>query len=61
MGGVRERSKRERSKRGEPMTDILAFALAAEVVTLFYWWLRGGLNDLTELISLVQKAMRGDK
>ncbi len=45
----------------EPMTDILAFALAAEVVTLFYWWLRGGTNDVAELISLVQKAMRGDK
>ena len=43
------------------MTDILAFAIAAELVTLFYWWFRGGLNDLTELISLVQKAMRGDE
>ena len=61
MGCVREGSERERSKRGEPMTDILAFTIAAELVTLFYWWFRGGLNDLTELISLVQKAMRGDK
>ena len=43
------------------MTDILAFAIAAELVTLFYWWLRGGTNDVAELISLVQKAMRGDK
>ncbi len=24
------------------MTDILAFAIAAELVTLFYWWLKGG-------------------
>ena len=56
MGGTGKRIK-----RGEPMTDILAFAIAAELVTLFYWWFRGGLNDLTELISLVQKAMRGDK
>ena len=43
------------------MTDILAFALAVEVVTLFFWWLKGGWGDVTELISLVQKAMRGDK
>ena len=43
------------------MTDILAFAIAAELVILFYWWLRGGLSDVAELISLVQKAARGDK
>lgn len=43
------------------MTDILAFAIAAELVTLFYWWFRGGLNDLTELIVIVRKAMRGDR
>ena len=43
------------------MSDILAFTIAAELVTLFYWWLRGGMNDVAELISLVQKAMRGDK
>lgn len=45
----------------EPMTDVIAFALAAELVTLFYWWLRGGMNDVAELISLIQKAARGDK
>lgn len=43
------------------MTDVIAFALAAEVIALFYWWLRGGLNDVAELISLVRKAARGDK
>jgi|JI10StandDraft_1071094.scaffolds.fasta_scaffold2510918_2 hypothetical protein len=43
------------------MTDVIAFALAAELVTLFYWWFRGGMNDVTELISLVRKATRGDK
>ena len=43
------------------MTDVIAFALAVEVVTLFFWWLKGGLNDLTELIVIVRKAMRGDK
>ncbi len=43
------------------MTDILAFAIAAELVTLFFWWLKGGFGDVTELISLIRKAVRGDK
>ncbi len=43
------------------MTDVIAFALAVEVIALFYWWLRGGLGDVTELINLIRKATRGDK
>ena len=41
------------------MTDVIAFALAAEVVALFYWWLRGGLGDVAELIDIVRRAVTG--
>ena len=43
------------------MTDVIAFALAVELVTLFFWWLKGGWGDVTELIGIVRRVTRGDK
>lgn len=40
--------------------NILAFVLAAEVCILFYWWMKGGLADVLEIVGMVRK-MTGER